>query len=219
MPDNMEYHIIEIDSVSKAYGERDILSGIYLKVQTGDICALFGRNGAGKSTFQKIMYGTLKPDYKFVRVDGQFLRKPYIQSSFISYLPDHAFIPKNLKVKRIFELYEIPNEELDDIIMRFYNSRISEVSSGERRYIEIHLILLKKAHFVLMDEPFKFLSPIMTERIERLIVSQSKEKGIIITDHRYRNVLNIATRILLIRDTKLYEVAGERELAEKGYII
>lgn len=215
----MENHIMEIDSVTKAYGGRDILSGIYLKVQTGDICALFGRNGAGKSTFQKIIYGTLKPDHKFMRIDEQFMIKPYIHSSYISYLPDDSFIPKNLKVKQIFELYNIPKEDLDDIILRFYNCRISELSSGERRYIEIHLILLKKAHFALLDEPYKFLSPLMIERIEKLIVAQSKEKGIIITDHRYRNVLNIATRILLIRDAALYEVKDERGLAEKGYIV
>ncbi|MFV0419760.1 MAG: ATP-binding cassette domain-containing protein [Dysgonomonas sp.] len=219
MPHDIEHHIMEIDSVSKAYGDRDILSSIYLKVQTGDICALFGRNGAGKSTLQKIIYGTLRPDYKFLRIDGNFLRKPYTHSSYISYLPDDQFTPKNLKVKQIFKLYDIPKQELDDIILRFYNSRISELSSGELRYIEIHLILLKKAYFALLDEPFKFLSPLMIERIERLIISQSKEKGIIITDHRYRNVLNIATRILLIRDAALFEVEDEKDLAEKGYIV
>lgn len=219
MPHNMEHHIMEIDSVSKAYGDHDILSSIYLRVQTGDICALFGRNGAGKSTLQKIIYGTLSPDYKFVRIDGQFLRHPYQNSSYISYLPDDPFIPRNLKVKQIFNLYNIPKQELDDIILRFYNSRISELSSGERRYIEVLLMLLKKAHFALLDEPFKLLSPLMIERIEKLIVSQSKEKGIIITDHRYRNVLSIATRILLIRDTALFEVEDEKSLAEKGYII
>lgn len=219
MPHDIEYHIIEVDSVSKSYGDRDILSSIYLKVQTGEICALFGRNGAGKSTLQKIIYGTLRPDYKFVRIDGQFLKHPYRNSSYISYLPDDPFIPKNLKVKQIFDLYNIPKQELDDIILRFYNCRISELSSGELRYIEINLILLKKAYFALLDEPFKFLSPLMIERIERLIVSQSKEKGIIVTDHRYRNVLNIATRILLIRDATLFEAEDERGLAEKGYIV
>jgi len=216
---SVEQHIMEIDSVSKSYGDRRILSGIYLKVKTGDICALFGRNGAGKSTLQRIIYGSLKADYKFVRIDDQFLKTPYLHSSYISYLPDDPFIPKSLKVKQIFELYDIPKSSLDDIILRFYNRRISELSSGERRYIEIHLILLKKAYFVLLDEPFKFISPLMIEKIEKLIVAQSKEKGIIITDHRYRDVLNIANRILLVRDEALYEVEDERGLAEKGYII
>lgn len=219
MSHDIEHHIMEVDSVSKTYGDRDILSGIYLKVQTGDICALFGRNGAGKSTLQKIVYGTLKPDYKFVRIDDLFLKKPYLHSSCISYLPDDAFIPKNLKVKQIFKLYNIHEEELDDIVLRFYDRRNSELSSGERRYIEIYLILLKKAYFVLLDEPFKFLSPLMIERIEKLILSQSKKKGIIIIDHQYRNVLNIANRILLIRDASLFEVEDERGLAERGYII
>lgn len=215
----MEHHIMEIDSVSKDYGNKRVLSGVYLKIQTGDICALFGRNGAGKSTFQKIIYGTLRSDYKFIRIDDQYVKHPYKHSSYISYLPDIPFIPKNLKVKQIFNMYGIGKEKLDDITLQFYDARISELSSGERRYIEIYFILLKKALFVLLDEPYKFLSPLMIERIEKLILQQSKEKGIIITDHRYRDVLNVANRILLIRDASLFEVADEKGLAEKGYII
>ncbi|MDR2953669.1 MAG: ATP-binding cassette domain-containing protein [Prevotella sp.] len=215
----MEQHIIEVDSVSKTYGGRTVLSGVYLKVQTGDICALFGRNGTGKSTLMKIIYGTLRADHKYQKIDEHFLTEPYKHASYISYLPDVPFIPKNLKVRHVFNLYNIPKECLDDIALHFYNSRISELSSGERRYVEICLILLKKAHFVLLDEPYKFLSPLMVEKIERLILSQSKEKGIIIADHRYRDVLNIANRILLIKDSSLFEVANEKELAEKGYIL
>lgn len=219
MSHHMEPHILEADSISKAFKDRDILSGLYLRVQTGDICALFGRNGAGKSTLLKIIYGTLKADYKFIRIDNQFAKTPYKESSSISYLPESTFIPTNLKVKQVFDLYNIPKSSLNDFILRFSNRRVSELSSGERRYIENYLIILKEAHFVLLDEPFKFLSPLMIQDIRSLILTESKKKGIIIADHNYKNVLGISNRIFLVRDTALYEVEDEKGLSEKGYII
>ncbi len=211
-------HIIEVDSISKSYGMQQVLSGVYLKMQTGDICALFGRNGTGKTTLQRIIFGSLRSDYKFIRIDDQFRKTPYTKEEDISYLPAGYFIPSGLKTKQVLDLYNIDNVS-DDIIERFYEMQISTMSGGERRYLEVYLILKKKAHFVLLDEPFKFLSPLMIERIEDLIRQESKEKGILIADHRYRNVLNVAKRILLIKDQSLYELKSEDELKDKGYII
>lgn len=214
----MEHHIIEADSMNKSFGERDILSNIYFRMQTGDICALFGRNGTGKSTLMRILFGSLTANYKFVRIDGQFAKSPYKESSHISYLPESSFIPKELKVCQAFDLYNISKSRLDEYIIRFWSRRISSLSSGERRYVENNLIILKDSYFVLLDEPFKFLSPLMIQKVKKLIISESKKKGIVIADHNYRNVLDISNRILLIRDASIYEVADEKDLATKGYI-
>lgn len=211
-------HIIEVDSISKGYGMQQVLSGVYLKIQTGDICALFGRNGTGKTTLMRIIFGSLQADYKFIRIDGQIMKTPYTKPEYISYLPAGSFIPSGLKVKQVLSLYNIQAEP-DDIIRKFYNRRISTMSSGERRYLEVYLILKKKAHFVLLDEPFKFLSPLMIDHIEELIRQASEDKGLVVADHRYHNVLNIANRILLIKDHSLYQLNSEEELITKGYII
>lgn len=214
----MEYHVLEADSISKSFGDRDILSSIYLKVQTGDICALFGRNGAGKSTLLKILFGSLSANYKHIKIDEQFSETPYKESTLISYLPESPFIPKEMKVGQVFNMYNIPKSKLDEYTISFWDRRISSLSSGEQRYIENYLILLKEAHFALLDEPFKFLSPLMIQEIKKLITIESDKKGIIIADHNYRNVLDISNRILLIRDAALHEVSDEKDLAAKGYI-
>lgn len=214
----MEHHILEADSITKAFGDRDILSSIYLKVQTGDICALFGRNGAGKSTLLKILFGSLNADNKFIRIDDQFSKTPYKDSAKISYLPESPFIPNNLKVKQIFDMYEISKTRVDQHIIQLWDCQIANLSSGERRYIENNLILLKDAHFVLLDEPFKFLSPLMILEVRKLIISESDRKGIILTDHNYRNVLDTVNKIFLIRDGELYNIEDEKGLAAKGYI-
>lgn len=215
----MEHHILEADSITKAFGDRDILSSIYLKIQTGDICALFGRNGAGKSTLLKILFGSLNADNKFIRIDDQFSKTPYKDSATISYLPERPFIPSNLKVRQIFDMYEISKTRVDQQITQFWDYQIANLSSGERRYIENNLILIKDAYFVLLDEPFKFLSPLMIQEIKKRIIAESEKKGIIIADHSYRNVLDVSNRILLIRDTALFEVEDEKGLVAKGYIM
>lgn len=214
----MVHHILEADSITKTFGDRDILSSIYLKTQTGEICALFGRNGTGKSTLLKTLFGSLIADYKHIKIDDQFSKTPYKESVHIYYLPESPFIPKELKVSQAFDMYKIHKSKVDEYTVRFWNRRISSLSSGERRYIENYLIILKEAYFVLLDEPFKFLSPLMIEQIKKLILSESEKKGFIVTDHNYRNVLDVSNRILLIRDAAIYEVEDEKGLAAKGYI-
>lgn len=220
MSDNTQTHCIEIDSVAKSYGDRRILSSAYLHLKTGDICALFGRNGTGKSTLQRIIFGSLKADHKFIRVDGEFVKKAYTQANLISYLPDDTFIPSGLKVKEALSLYGIEASDIsEELIVKSFHKRVSELSSGELRFLEIYIILKKDVHFVLLDEAFKFLSPIMIERVLDIISQESLRKGILIADHRYKDVMKIANRILLIKDETLYELKDIQELERKGYII
>ena len=68
------YTGLEIDSILKSFGERTILADVYLKCCRGDIIALFGRNGTGKSTLLNIIFGTLKADRKFIRIDGKVIK-------------------------------------------------------------------------------------------------------------------------------------------------
>jgi ABC-type multidrug transport system ATPase subunit len=61
-------NLLEVDSIEKSYGYKIILSNVYLKCETGDIIGVLGRNGTGKSTLLKIIYGILPAEYKFVRI-------------------------------------------------------------------------------------------------------------------------------------------------------
>lgn len=215
----MEQHLMEVDSVRKHYEDRQILSDIYLKLKTGDICALMGRNGSGKSTLLRIIFGSLYADSKFIRIDGEVLQKPYKRSEFISYLPSFHFLPAELRVGKVLKMYDVSGIMMDEEFRKLYEKRVSSLSSGEQRYIELFLILNKKAHFILLDEPFNFLSPLMVEHVEDMILQKSKHSGIIIADHQYRNVLKVANRILLLRDGYLQEMESAEELKSKGYLL
>ena len=78
------YTGLEIDSILKSFGERTILADVYLKCCRGDIIALFGRNGTGKSTLLNIIFGTLKADRKFIRIDGKVIKGPAFRSESIT---------------------------------------------------------------------------------------------------------------------------------------
>ncbi len=212
--------MLEVDSVLKSYDFRHILTDVYVKCVSGDIIGLLGRNGIGKSTMLKIIFGTLVADNKFIRINEQVINKPYLKKDLINYLPQDAFLPANLTVKQVVELYYDDSTLIldDNILKRIVKTKISNLSGGEGRYLEIKMLLLSKSKFVLLDEPFNGVSPILVDSIKELIKVQSINKGIILTDHDYRNVLDIANKYYLMFDGGLKEITDKSELIAWGYV-
>ena len=214
--------LLEIDSVIKSFKSRQVLTDVYLSCKTGDIIGLLGRNGTGKSTLLKILFGTLPADNKFIRIDNKVNDKPYLSATEISYLPQDSFLPRHLSVIKSINLFlgkKKASSFLDDpVIENIKENKISQLSGGELRYFEIKLLLHLDTKFVLLDEPFNGISPIIIESIKEQIVASSKTKGIILTDHDYRNVLNVANRFCLIFDGGIKQLVDKEELVKWGYI-
>jgi ABC-type multidrug transport system ATPase subunit len=195
---------------------------VYLKCETGDIIGILGRNGCGKSTLLKIIFGIVTADFKFVRIDGMVQLKPKALLQEISYLHQDSCIPKSLSVKKAIQL-SISKEYLDnfyadEIIQNIRDNKIAHLSGGELRYLEIKLVLSNPSKFVLLDEPYNGLSPLMAEKINQLIFDNAAQKGIIITDHNYQNVISVATQLTLMKQGKLHYLKDKMELVEKGYL-
>ncbi len=106
----------------------------------------------------------------------------------------------------------------DEMIQSILNKKIKHLSGGELRYLEIKLILNNSSKFVLLDEPYNGLSPIMIEKINKLITVMSSVKGIIITDHNYENVIKVSTKLALMKEGKMHHLKDKSELVEKGYL-
>ena len=218
----MKKHLLEIDSIQKNFGHQSIVSDVYLKCETGDIIGILGRNGCGKSTLLKIIFGVVSADFKFVRIDGKVQLKAEALFRDISYLHQDSCIPKSLSVKKAIQL-SIPKEELldfyaDEMIHNIRDKKTRHLSGGELRYLEIKLALRNPSKFVLLDEPYNGLSPLMGEKINQLILDNSARKGIIITDHNYQNVISVATQLTLMKEGKLHYLKDKIELVEKGYL-
>ncbi|RKR10563.1 ABC-type lipopolysaccharide export system ATPase subunit [Flavobacterium sp. 90] len=218
----MKKHIFEVDGIQKRFNERVILSDVYLKCETSDIIGLFGRNGSGKSTLLKIIFGLVSAPGKCIRIDGVSKNNSANLSNQISYLPQEQSVPNHLSVKKVISLsIDKQNRTIfcdDEFIQSVLEKKIGHLSSGELRYLEIKMVLFNPAKFILLDEPYNGLSPVMVEVVNEMIKANSIKKGIIITDHNYQSIIKIATQLVLIKEGKTHVLKEKSELVDKGYL-
>jgi ABC-type lipopolysaccharide export system ATPase subunit len=218
----MENNILIIDSVNKSYNNKNILQDVCLKISTGDIVGLLGKNGSGKSTFLKIIFGTIETENKFIKMNERVYNKIYKEKNIMTFLPQNDFLPKELKVNEVLNIYfnkaEYENIINNKTIKKMIHTKVRNLSGGELRYLEINLLLNLESKYLLLDEPFNGVSPILIEEIKRMIIKNSSKKGIIVTDHDYRNVLSIANRIYILKNGYIKEIKDKKELMYYGYI-
>ena len=212
--------ILEIDSVELSFDERKILQSVYLKIPRYQITSILGRNGCGKSSLLQIVFGTMRATNKSVRVNGKYVESLYRQGNVARYLPQHPLTPSSMKVKDALAWYGVDLHEAKyDKLPTLISQRMGELSEGERRFIEAWMVLLSPVPFVLLDERFTNLAPIYVEVLKQHIVEQKQNKGVLITDHLYREVLDIADQNYLIQNGTTYLLTNPRqELVDRGYL-
>ena len=214
-------HKLEVDSVHLKYGTREILSSVYLKLETGRITGLLGRNGSGKTSLIHILYGCLKGSHQLIRFDEQYVAHPFKVQDLISYLPQHHYIPASFTLKRVFSDFGIDYGLFEKQFTGFigkYHTKIRTLSGGDRRLVELFLLLKCNSKFVLLDEPFSHLSPIQTEQIKALIKEIALTKGVLITDHMYGHIIDVADEICLLTDGHMRLIKDLQELEFFGYL-
>jgi len=216
-------NILEIDSVAKSFDLNKVLSDIYLKCETGEVIGLLGRNGTGKSTLLKILFGTEKAYSKFIRIDGKVYDKPYLAVNEIVYLSQDAFLLGHLSPYKIIDLYLGKEKaglfENDPVIGHLLKNKANSLSGGELRYFEIKLLLNMPAKFVLLDEPFNGIAPVVIDVLKPMIREHALTKGIILTDHDYNNVLDVANRYCLLYDGGIKQIETRDDLVRWGYLL
>ncbi|BAO74375.1 ATP-binding cassette domain-containing protein [Winogradskyella sp. PG-2] len=214
--------MLHIDSLTKSYSNKVILSDVFLSCKKGDIKGLIGRNGSGKSTFLKIVFGTIKADFKFIRVGDKVIKNISNGRHLINYLPQDNFLPNNISLKSLIHLF-LHKDNREPVLENEYvkpllHKKNQDLSGGERRIIEILLIIHSNAEFILLDEPFNGVSPIMKNYINDYIITMKSSKGFIITDHDYENVIHLADSIIYLQNGYLREINDKKELIDLGYI-
>lgn len=213
---------LHVDSVTKSFNERKILQDIYIGCETGQIIGLLGRNGSGKSTLLKIIFGTVYSDNQFIKYDNTILKNISDRKNRISYLPQDLFLPKNIKIKNLVPLFcNQRNTELlfnSKFVQPFLHEKPKNISKGEQRIIESLLIIYSEADFILLDEPFHSLSPKVNEELKKNILQESAHKGFIISDHNFKDVLDISELIYLLSDGHLKQIQDLNELQRYNYL-
>ncbi|MCB0736001.1 MAG: ATP-binding cassette domain-containing protein [Bacteroidetes bacterium] len=216
-----EKQVLEVDSVLLEYGNKRILQDIYLKVETRKITGLLGRNGSGKSCLMRIIFGELSPLNKHVRINAKpILRQEQLLKHF-SYLPQKSFIPGHLRLRTVMKHFEVSFDQFQAHFPEYsahYNTRAEKLSGGQKRILEIFIVLKSSKPFCLLDEPFSQVSPLQSEKIQALIQEVKPTKGILITDHQYQYVTEICDELYFLKDGKTHLTNDIVNLEKLGYV-
>ena len=215
---------LEVTEINKSYGKKTILKNFSLKCKVGEIIGIFGRNGTGKSTLLKLIFGTVKADSIFIKINSKYIsQNAIIPSKMIAYLPQHSFLPKERKVREIIPLFFPNGKDQDKIfyspqISNFDNIKIGKLSLGQLRYLEILIVGHLNHPFLMLDEPFSMIEPIYKDVIKNLLLELKKSKGIILTDHYYNDVLQITNKNFIINKAEKIEIMDKRDLVKYKYL-
>jgi ABC-type multidrug transport system ATPase subunit len=215
-------HQLSVNAITHCFGRKKVLEDISLECLTGEVVGLFGRNGCGKSTLLNILFGSTRPLSGSVRVDDAPLLHN-ITGKQVGYSHQEIFLPLNITVRNLIPLYFPSGEDQNKIfyspgIHAMETTRVGKLSLGEQRYLQFLLIVHLPHPFILLDEPFSMVEPVFREIIKEKIREQQAVKGFIITDHYYKDVLDIATKKLLMQSGKLMPVNDEYDLSAAGYL-
>jgi len=213
-------HLLETKELSKSYDGREVVKGIDIVVKRGEIVGLLGPNGAGKTTTFYMIVGIIPPNRgKIIFDNNEITNFPIHQRSRfgIGYLSQEPSIFRKLSVEEnimaILETLPINKAErkhrlenlLEELnIAHLAKNKAYTLSGGERRRLEITRALVTNPSFILLDEPFSGIDPIVVNEAQE-IIKELKERGlgILLTDHNVRETLSITDRAYLIADGRI----------------
>ncbi|MBA4850462.1 ATP-binding cassette domain-containing protein [Emticicia sp. BO119] len=218
----MTKHILEADSIYLEFGTHTVLSDIYVRADTGKVTGFLGRNGSGKSSLMRIIFGSLKGNFQSVRFNKNYQECLLKVPDTIRYLPQKTFIPKQLSIAQICNLFQVSFNDIVNefpIFEKYQHQKLGALSGGEIRLFETITILISKVKFVLLDEPFSYIMPLHIDQLKKIINKEKHNKGIIITDHLYKHIMEITDELYLIRDGKSFTISTNDDLLKHGYIL
>jgi len=212
--------VIELCGVTQHYGVRPVLRHIELQIKAGELTAIVGPNGMGKSTLLGVIAGVLSPNKGHVTIDGVRRRRSEQEELEIRrrvvYLPDHPWLPMNRTGREFLlgvgRLYDVDSEQLFDHIDRlltlFDLTRegdwpMRSYSNGQKKKIAICSALVSEAPILLLDEPFAGgLDPSGILALKRVLsrLAERKDRTVIITAPVPELVEEIGQKIIVLRE-------------------
>ena len=231
---------IQTNDLVKTYNGRNVVNGVSIRVDQGQVVGLLGPNGAGKTTTFYMIVGIEKPSSGTIRIDDTDITQQPVHirgHEGIGYLPQEASIFRKLTVEdnllAMLETTKLTKAEqsakaealMEEFSITKLRDRLGiQLSGGERRRVEIARCLCMDPAFILLDEPFAGIDPLAVNDIMG-IISHLKRRGmgVLITDHNVRETLRIVDKAYLLADGKLFlegapmEIA-ENEVAKKNYL-
>ncbi len=211
---------LKISNLRKSYRKKVVIRDVSLELGRGEVVALLGPNGSGKTTCFYSIAGLVTPEGGKVAVDGRDVTTlpMYRRAKMgIGYLPQEMSIFRGMSVEdNIMAILEIAvsekrkrREKLEELLSEFSIEHLRRASAlalsgGERRRVEIARCLAARPKYVLLDEPFAGVDPIAVGEIRHLVADlKTRGIGVLITDHNVQETLQIVDRAYILHDGKV----------------
>ena len=204
--------MIEFKDVHKKYGKLEVLKGVSFTIKDGGIFAILGPNGSGKTTSMKSFLGMVIPTKGDIFFNGKSIKNQWAYREQISYLPQIANFPSNLKVKELIAMIKnikkLPCHEQELIelfgLQKHLNKSLGNLSGGTKQKVNLVLTFMVDVPVLVLDEPTSGLDPIEKE----------KGKTILITSHILSFIEELSDEILFILEGNIYFRGTPQQLLE-----
>jgi lipopolysaccharide export system ATP-binding protein len=222
---------LQIVNLRKSYRKRPVIRDVSIDLGRGEVVALLGPNGSGKTTCFYSIAGLVTPEGGRVIIDGRDVTTlpMYRRAQLgIGYLPQEMSIFRGMSVEdNIMSILEIAvpdrhrrRERLEELLSEFSIEHLRRASAmalsgGERRRVEIARCLAAGPKYVLLDEPFAGVDPIAVGEIRHLVADlKNRGIGVLITDHNVQETLQIVDRAYILHDGKVLMSGTTQEVIQ-----
>ena len=224
------------ENLSKTYGDYEALNNLNLKLNKGEIFALLGQNGAGKSTTINIFLGFVKPTEGVAKINGiSVIDHPNETKKFIAYIPETVLLypnltgVENLKFFSSLAGFDYDNETLTNFLSKAvlqsdaHHNRLGGYSKGMRQKVGIAIAIAKKAKVLLLDEPTSGLDPKASNEFSEILKELASEgTTIFMATHDIFRAKEVADRIGIMKRGNLISEINADEISanelEKLYL-
>ncbi len=223
--------MLKAEGIKKSFKGKEVLKGVSLEVKRGEIVGLLGPNGAGKTTLFNSIIGFIRVDDGVIEVDGEDITKlpPFKRAEKgIAFLPqEHSLFEELSVIENLLIFLEFFTESkaeaeakaealLEDFgLLNLRNQKAFTLSGGQKRRLEIARSLITNPKYLLLDEPFAGLDPIIVSDIKGIVVNLKENNiGILITDHNVRETIRIVDRVYIISEGVVLAHGKPEEVVE-----
>lgn len=213
--------MIEVKNIKKNYGRKQVLKGVSFTANKGEITCLIGVNGVGKTTIMNAIMGLTPIKSGEILIEGKPLDKTSYEK--ITFIPDAITMLPQMKISDAMafmnDYYRCWNQKRADDMLKFFRlekeSRISELSKGNRAKVNLLLGLALDVDYVLMDEPFSGIDIFSREQIAEVFTSHLIEnRGVIITTHEIHDIEHLIDKAVLLDEGVILKEFNAEDVRE-----
>ena len=215
--------ILEYKSITKNFGDKEVLKNINLQIPTNKVVGLLGKNGSGKSTLFKLANDLLTPTSGEVLIDGKNISPE--TKKIVSYLPERSYLDPGLKVCEVVKFFETFYKDFDkqkaekllEDLKLDKNMKLSKMSKGMKEKVQLVLVMSRNAKLYILDEPLGGVDPASRDYILQTILKNfNKDATLLISTHMISDIEKILDEVIFIDDGQIVLQDNANKLREES---